>query len=72
MQKYIAIFWPSFLVAGVATILFSTYIDPDLLLHGLGLENVSRLGIYSIAWLIFWVMGIITATLTCYFLKPVK
>ena len=72
MQKYIAVLWPSFLVAGAATVLFSTFIDPDLLLHGMGLMNISRLGVYSIAWLCFWIMGIVTALLTCYFLKPVK
>ncbi len=72
MQKVVAILWPSFLVAGVATILFSTLIDPDILIRGLGLEDMSRLAIYSIAWLCFWVMGIISAIFTCYFLKPIK
>ena len=72
MQKTIAVLWPSFLVAGIATILFSTFVDPDLFLAGMGLEDVSRLAIYSTAWLCFWIMGIITAVLTCYFLKPVE
>ncbi len=72
MQKAVAILWPSFLVAGVATILFSTLIDPDILIHGLGLEVAGRLAIYSIAWLGFWLMGIVTAGLTCFFLNPLK
>lgn len=72
MQKYIAIFWPSFLVAGISTILFSTFVDPDLFMDAVGLQDASRLGIYSITWLYFWFMGIVTAMLTCYFSKPVK
>ena len=71
MQKVIAVLWPSFLVAGAATILFSTFVDPDLFADAIGTQDISRLGIYSITWLLFWLMGIVTAVLTCYFLKPV-
>jgi hypothetical protein len=67
IQRLVAIFWPSFLTAGVATILFTTAFDPAEIFVD---YNVSRLGSYTITFFLFWLLGAVTAAATCYFLKP--
>jgi len=47
IQKVIAVLWPSFLVAGVETIVFFTIFDP---LNVFIDYDVSRLGAYSIGF----------------------
>ena len=70
IQKMIAIFWPSFLTAGVATILFFTAFDPQLLMAVSGYGEISRLGGYTIGFFLFWVLTSSTCMLTCYFQRP--
>ena len=70
IQKVIAIFWPSFLTAGVATILFFTAFDPQLLMAVSGYGNISRLGGYTIGFFLFWLLTASTCALTCYFQRP--
>ena len=66
-QKCIAVLWPSFLVSIVATGLFFSAFDPaDLYPFGEDTE-VSRLGIYSIGFLIFWLISTISGIGTLYF-----
>ncbi len=66
-QKCIAVLWPSFLVAIVATGLFFSAFDPaDLYPFGEDTE-VSRLGIYSIGFLFFWLVSTISGIGTLYF-----
>lgn len=66
-QKCIAVLWPSFLVAIVATGLFFSAFDPaDLYPFGDDTE-VSRLGIYSIGFLFFWLISTISGIGTLYF-----
>ena len=66
-QKCIAILWPSFLVAIVATGLFFSAFDPnDRFPFGEPTE-VSRLGIYSIGFLLFWLVSAISGIGTLYF-----
>jgi len=67
IQRVIAILWPSFLTAGIATILFTTAFDPVVIFAD---QDVSRLGFYSICFFLFWLFGALTAATTCYFLKP--
>ena len=69
-QKVIAILWPSFLTAGVATILFFTAFDPQLVMLAGGFEPISRLGGYSIGFFLFWLLTSSTCALTCYFQRP--
>ena len=69
IQKIIAIMWPSFLVAGVETIVFFTLFDPD---HVFTDYDISRLGAYSVGFLLFWVFAILPSILTLYFAKPCK
>ncbi|MGB5539310.1 MAG: hypothetical protein WBO37_04405 [Gammaproteobacteria bacterium] len=66
-QKCIAVLWPSFLVAIVATGLFFSAFDPaDLYPFGED-TDVSRLGIYSIGFLFFWLISTISGIGTLYF-----
>lgn len=68
-QKMIAILWPSFLVAGLETIVFFTIFDP---LNVFIDYEVTRLGAYSIGFFLFWAFAIIPCVLTLYFAKPCK
>jgi hypothetical protein len=70
IQKRIAVLWPSFLMAGLATILFFAVVDPVELAPALGLEYVDRLAAYSIGFFLFWLLTGFSSGLTCYFEKP--
>lgn len=69
IQKFIAVLWPSFLVAGLETILFFTLFDPQNVFID---YEVSRLGAYSIGFLLFWAFAILPCVLTMYFARPCK
>ena len=67
MKKLIWIFWPSFLVAGLAEILFFTVVDPqELFLLGEAVE-FSRLATYSIGFFAFWAVCAASSMTTCFF-----
>jgi len=67
LQKCIAVLWPSFLVAIVATGLFFSAFDPaDLYPFG-EQTGISRLGIYTIGFLVFWLVSAISGMGTLYF-----
>ena len=70
IQKVVAVLWPSFLAAGVATILFFAYFDPQLLMQVSGYGHVSRIGGYTIGFFLFWLLTSTTCVLTCYFQRP--
>lgn len=70
IQRIIAIFWPSFIVAGVATVLFFTAFDPVVIMEASDYGAVSRLGGYSIGFFLFWIMTASACALTCYFQRP--
>ncbi len=70
IQKVVAVFWPSFLTAGLATILFFTAFDPQLLMQVSGYGHVSRIGGYTVGFFLFWILTATTCALTCYFQKP--
>ena len=72
IQKIIAIMWPSFLTAGVATILFFTAFDPRLIMQVSGYGDISRLGGYTMGFFIFWILTSVSCALTCYFQRPCK
>lgn len=66
-QRCIAVLWPSFMVAIVATGLFFSAFDPDdLYLFGDQIE-LSRMGIYSVGFLLFWLVSAISGIGTLYF-----
>jgi hypothetical protein len=66
-QKCIAVLWPSFMVAIVATGLFFSAFDPDDLYPFGEQTEVSRLGVYSIGFLLFWLVSAISGIGTLYF-----
>ncbi|MDH3980554.1 MAG: hypothetical protein OEU91_08590 [Gammaproteobacteria bacterium] len=67
LHKCIAVLWPSFLVAIIATGLFFSAFDPDDLFPFGKETTVSRLGIYSIGFLCFWLISSISGIGTLYF-----
>ncbi|MFV1972109.1 MAG: hypothetical protein ACC648_00185 [Thiohalobacterales bacterium] len=67
IQKCIVILWPSFLTAVIASGLFFSAFDPDdLFPFGADLE-ISRLGIYSVGFLLFWLIAAASGIGTLYF-----
>lgn len=70
IQKVVSVLWPSFLTAGVATVLFFTAFDPVDLGMLLGVEQLERLEAYSIGFFLFWILTSTSCALTCYFRRP--
>lgn len=71
VQRAVAVLWPSFLMAGVATVVFFTAFDPQELALSVGIgEPVSRLGAYTIGFFLFWLLTLSSSVLTCYFQRP--
>jgi len=67
IQRVVAVLWPSFITAGIGTIIFTTAFDPANLFID---YDISRIGLYSISFFLLWGFGALTAAATCYFLKP--
>ena len=70
VQRIIAILWPSFLTAGLATVLFFTAFDPRMMLIDTPFADLSRTGAYTIGFFLFWMLTASSCMLTCYFQKP--
>lgn len=71
IQRVIAVFWPSFLTAGVATILFFTTFNPEEISVCIGYpKSVSNLGAYTVGFFLFWILTSSTCAFTCYFQRP--
>ncbi len=70
-QRLIAVFWPSFLTAGVATALFFTAFNPEEISLCMGHQKpISNIGAYTIGFFLFWILTSSTCALTCYFQRP--
>lgn len=67
IQRIVAVLWPAFIMAGIATVLFTVAFDPSVIFID---YEISRLGSYTVTFFLFWLFGVITAASTCYFLKP--
>lgn len=72
MQRVTAVAWPSFLVAGVATVVFFTLFDPLQLDSPVAPPAYGRLEGYSIGFFAFWGLCALSSALTLYFLKPCR
>ncbi|RMG59779.1 MAG: hypothetical protein D6717_01060 [Gammaproteobacteria bacterium] len=70
IQRVISVLWPSFIVAGIATIITFTVFDPLQIAACMGEPGVTRLGAYSTGFFLFWVFAAASSGLTCYFRKP--
>ena len=63
-QRMMWIAWPAFLVAGVLEMLVFAMVDPhDLHWFGQPLD-LSRQGIYTLAFFVFWLMTMASSALT--------
>lgn len=72
MNKLFYIFWPSFLIAGIAEILFFTIVDPqELYLLGQPV-SFSPLATYSIGFFAFWAICAASSYSTCFFQRSAK
>ena len=71
VQRFIAVLWPSFLTAGLATVLFFTAFNPEEMSLCLGQSKpISNVGAYTIGFFLFWLLTSSTCALTCYFQRP--
>jgi cytosine/uracil/thiamine/allantoin permease len=70
VQRIVAVLWPSFLTAGLATALFFTAFDPLDLAALTNYPDISRTAAYSIGFFLFWLLTSSTCALTCYFQRP--
>lgn len=69
MKHVIWIFWPAFVAAGIAEIVFFTVIDPkQLFLFGQPVE-LQAMATYSIGFLLFWAICA-GSTLMSWFMLP--
>lgn len=67
--RLIVILWPSFLMAGVAEIVFFTLVDPQqLYLLGKPVQY-SLTATYSIGFILFWMLCAATSACTLFFLR---
>lgn len=63
-QRLMWIAWPAFLVAAVLEVIVFAFVDPQDL-HWLGAPlELSRLGVYTLAFFFFWVMAVVSSALT--------
>ena len=66
-QQVIAVLWPSFITAIVASgIFFSAFNPQDLIPFNLDVE-FSSLAVYSIGFLLFWLLAVLSSLGTLYF-----
>lgn len=72
MQRSIAVLWPSFLTAGLATVLFFAAFDPHQLLVTTHYAEAGRLAVYSVGFFLFWVLTALSCWLACFFNNPVN
>ncbi len=71
-RKLIWVLWPSFIVAGIAEMLFFTLIDPqELYLFG-EVVHFSRIATYSIGFFGFWVICAASSLTTCFFQRSAR
>lgn len=72
MLKWIQVLWPSFLVAGIAEIIFFTLIDPqELYLLGEPVR-LSETATYSIGFFGFWIACAASSLSTLFFQRTSK
>ena len=70
IQSVISVMWPSFLTAGVATIVFFSLFDPLDLALLIDLPELTRIAGYTGGFFAFWFLTSISCALTCYFRRP--
>ncbi len=70
VQRIMWIVWPSFMMAGVLEILVFAMVDPQDL-HRFGQTvQLSRQGIYTVAFFVFWLVTMLSSALTALLAIP--
>ena len=69
VQRVSAVLWPSFLLAGLATVVFFALIDPFSLIEYHGAAPFSRTAAYSLGFFGFWLLTGAASLATVYFLS---
>jgi len=62
--RWMWIAWPAFLLAGIQEMLVFALVDPEDLKWAGAPLPLSRMGIYSIAFLVFWGLMVLATALT--------
>ena len=68
VQRVSAVLWPSFLLAGLATIVFFALLDPLSMIDYHGEPPLSRTAAYSLGFFGFWLLTSGASLATLYFL----
>lgn len=69
-KRLMWVVWPAFLVAGMLEVLVFAMVDPqDLHWGGQALE-MSRQGIYTVAFFVFWALTLVASGLTALLAMP--
>lgn len=68
-QKLFIILWISFLLAIMATGLVFSVIDPVILSNSIQFMNQSSVAIYSMGFLLFWILSVVSAYISYLFIK---
>jgi hypothetical protein len=64
IQRLMWIVWPAFLVAGLLEVVVFAVVDPqDLHWFGQSVE-LSRQGVYTLAFFVFWIIASVSSALT--------
>jgi hypothetical protein len=71
-QRIGAVLWISFLMAIVATGVFFSAIDPLALQYCVTFPEVSRMGAYTVGFLLFWLLTASSSLLAVFFVYPTR
>ena len=69
VQRVSAVLWPSFLLAGLANVVFFALLDPFSLIDYPGEPPLSRTAAYSLGFFGFWLLTGAASLSTLYFLS---
>jgi hypothetical protein len=69
VQTVSAVLWPSFVLAGLATVVFFALLDPLSILDVHGEPPLSRTAAYSLGFFGFWLLTAASSLATLYFLN---
>lgn len=69
MQKWVAVFWPSFIMSALATVVVFLFLDPVQLALGAG-PALTTLGYYSVTFLFLWATTAATTLISYFFQRP--
>ncbi len=70
--RFISILWLSFLMAGIATGVFFSAIDPMELKPCVAFPEIGRIGAYTVGFFLFWLLTAASSLMSCYFILPGK